>query len=298
MAQAGTIDLQGHALGQPALSPDGTTAYVPRGGQNDIAVVDLASMTLVPGGLGAGNNPVAVVALNHAASVALEADPRSLTIPCDVPTPVTITAREACDSDLSGASVAASSLGPITVTPGAPHPLPATFQVSCVSGGAGTAVFALTGPPFSSVVVPVQCQCPVPRCFDFSTFAPGPLPAGATITVGGGAIAVSAVAPVPPGVPSVVPPRLQLFRGTVRFQLPVPNVVHNLLVSIRRQDPFSPADTLTVTFANNQTATIASPGGFSQGDWVIACLLPDIKEWTVQGGPETSIIQVCFEATF
>jgi hypothetical protein len=158
-------------------------------------------------------------------------------------------------------------------------------------------VFALTSPPFASVVVPLTCQCLVTRCFDFSTFAAGPLPAGAMITVGSVALAVS-VTPNPPGVPRVVPPRLQLHRGRVRFQVPSPHVVHNLLVSIRRQDPFSPADTLMVTYGNNQTATVASPGGFTQGDFLIPCLLPDIKEWTVEGGPETSITQVCFECNF
>jgi hypothetical protein len=158
-------------------------------------------------------------------------------------------------------------------------------------------VFALTAPPFASVVVPVACNCPVPHCFDFTALSLGPLPAGASVTVGGVAIAISATA-TPPGFPSVVLLGIQLFRGAVRFQLPAPLVVQNLLVSIRRQDPFSPADTLTVTFSNNQTAAITSPGGFVRGDWVIPCPLPEIKEWTVQGGPETVITQVCFEAQF
>ena len=47
--QIQSIDTTGTRLGQPAVNPDSTVVYVPRGDQNDVAQIDLPNATLFPG---------------------------------------------------------------------------------------------------------------------------------------------------------------------------------------------------------------------------------------------------------
>ncbi len=300
-AQVTPVDLLGYSLGQPAVSPDGVTAYIPEGSRNDVVAVDLATKTLLRGYNTAGSIPVDVLALDHDASIALNVTPDRLAVACDTPTRITVSARDACGSEISGFSVAAFATGPIGITPLNPQPIPANFIVTCHNGGPATVVFSSTTPPFPSVNLPVQCQCLIPHCFNFQTLPNGLVPPGTTITVGGVAIAVSTVATSPPGSPMILSPRpgwLQLHRGSVRFQVQSPHSVDNLMVHIRRSDRQSPADTVTVALESGQTATFQSPGGFVQGTWQIFCPLTRIKEWTVKGGPESYILEICFYASF
>ena len=123
-----------------------------------------------------------------------------------------------------------------------------------------------------------------------------------SINVGSVTLAVNVVSLIPPHGPGMGVwdggSGLQMYRGSVRFQVPAPHVVENLVVRLTRKDPFGPMDLVTVTHSGGAVASVPSPGGLAQGDFDIACLFQNITEWTIQGGPETFIREICFEALF
>jgi hypothetical protein len=288
--QVQTVDIQGSRLGQPAVHADGSKVYIPRGDQNDIAVVDLNNNTLSPAFISAGNVPSDIAVVSHDASARLQSTPQQLSIECMVPTDVMIRVFDACSQEMAGKRISASTGAPnVIVSPRSPQdlPSPATFSVQCTQGGPGSVHFAMTEFPHSSLTLGVQCVCPSLYCGGFGS--PGPVPA--TITIGPVTLALSVVA----GSPNVTPRGLQMSRGTVRLQVPASAVVQDLTITLERMDTNLPEDRAVITHSAG-TATVLSSGGLARGVWVILGLHQGITEWRISGGSETYIREICFFA--
>jgi hypothetical protein len=291
------IDTQGTSLGKPAVTPDGSRAYVPRGGQNDLAQIDLVNNVLIPGFIGVGNRPTDIAVVSHTAGQRLEATPATLTMGCNAPQEITIRTVDACGNELQGVSVNAfpSSLA-VSVTP--PNQVtPARFQVECQQGGSQSVTFAETNFPYSTLAVPVTCNCPVRQCVDFATLPQGPLPLMGALLAGIAQLTV--VVPGGGSGPTVTNTRLRMFASTVLFRLNPGLTIDNLVIRYRRQDPFTPLEQVTVTLEDGTTLPpIPAPQGFTQGVFEIACPFQGIREWLLTGGIETSIMEMCFDADF
>jgi hypothetical protein len=290
------IDTQGSQLGPPAIAPDGSSAYVARGNQNDMANVDLANSVLLPGFIAAGNQPSSVAIIAHAAGHGLTLDPVSLVMACQAPQEVMVRAFDACGNELQGIALTALVSSPALLAATPPNPVtPARYQVECLQGGSHTVTFSTTAFPFVSVELPVTCNCPVRRCVDFSTLAPGPLPPAGVLLAG-----VFQVSVVVQGIgsgPAVRGTALAAFEGTVRFLLNAGLSISNLVIRYRRRDPFTPLEEAIVTHAGGVT-TVQSNAGLSQGQFTITCPFEGITEWLLRGGRETLITEFCFDATF
>jgi hypothetical protein len=257
------IDTQGTSLGKPAVTPDASRAYVPRGGQNDLAQIDLANDVLIPGFIGVGNSPNDSVIVSHAAGQRLEATPAALGMGCNAPQEVTVRVFDACGNELQGVSLSAlpSSLA-VSVAP--PNQVtPARFQVECLQGGSHSVTFVETNFPYSALAVLVTCNCPIRQCVNFSTLPQGPLPPMGALLAG--IAQVTVVLGIGSG-PSVTNTRLRTLGGTVLFRLNPGLTIDNLVIRYRRQDPFTPLEQVTVTLEDGTTLPpIPAPQGFAQG---------------------------------
>lgn len=312
--QITTVDTQGTLLGQTAINPDATVAYVPRGGQNDMAQVDLANMALQPAFLATGNQPTDAVVVSHVAALRLVATPASVTTGCNIPTPVTIQAFDACDQEISGVNVQASTFSPhVHILPPTSQATPATFRIECLQGGPATVNFTATIFPFPTGTVSVQCQCLSLHCYDFGMFQGGPLPVAGNLA---GVIMVSVVPPITVYDGVSQPPRiiqapvpwqrdvLRIVRNSLLFQILPPHTVDNLTIRGRRFDLFSPREQVTVTHAGG-TDTVPGPicdraeVQRSTGcEFDIVCPFTGITQWILRGGLETEIEEICFFAAF
>jgi hypothetical protein len=291
------IDTQGTFLGKPAVTPDGSRAYVPRGGQNDLAQIDLVNDVLLPGFIGVGNRPTDSAIVNHTAGQRLEATPARLAMGCNAPQEVTVRAFDACRNELQGVSVSAlpSSLA-VSVTP-SNQVTPARYQVECLQGGSHSVTFAETNFPYSTLAMTVTCNCPIRQCVDFATLSQGPLPPMGALLAGIAQLTV--VLPGRGSGPTVTNTRLRMFAGTVLFRLNPGLTIDNLVIRYRRQDSETPLEQVTVTLEDGTTPPpISAPQGFAQGPFEIACPFQGIREWLLTGGAETSIAEMCFEADF
>ena len=290
------IDTQGTSLGKPAVMPDGSRAYVPRGDQNDLAQIDLVNDVLTPGFIGVGNRPNDSVIVSHTAGQRLEATPAALAMGCNAPQEVIIRAFDACGNALQGVSMSALPSSLAVSVASLNQATPARFQVECLSGGSHSVTFAETNFPYSTLAVPVTCNCPVRQCVDFATLPPGPLPPMGALA---GLAQLTVVLPGRGSGPSVTNTRLRMFAGMVLFRLNPGLTIDNLVIRYRRQDWETPLEQVTVTLEDGSTPPpISAPQGFAQGVFEIACPFQGIREWLLTGGAETSIAEMCFEADF
>ena len=287
------VDTQGTWLGQPAPTPDGTRVFVPRGDQNDLAEVDPAPNPPVVAAnlIQVGHIPTDAVAVNHVAGQTLEATPAAVQGNCNAPQQVTIRAYDACGSEIQGVAIQPVAAGSgVAVSPGQQN-TPATFDLQCQSHGSATVSFSTTSFPFTSIPVDVSCQCPQDYCVEF--FAPN---SPITPNTLGGIISVSIINPGVFQGPQVFGNQLFLRHGTVRFVMPPQTPVGNLIVNYTRHDSQSQPEVVTVTHAAGTAAVSNSAVGLAKGDHQIICPFQGITEWTIAGGAETRIGQICFEA--
>ncbi len=291
--QIQSIDTMGSLLGQPAVNADTTVAYVPRGNQNDVAQVDLANGTLFPGFLASGSFPSDVVVLRHEAGMTLQATPALVSAPCGIPIDIEVRAFDSCGQEMVGVPVQPSTFDSnISISPLLSQSTPTTFCVQCAQGGQAVVNFTATVFPFVSTSVNVQCNCLQNYCLDFSTFGGGPLPQAPGDL--GGIIGVESVLQIHPSGPSVSGTVLKMFQGGVRFQVLPGHSIQNLTIRLTRHDLFSPNERVIVTHTGGVT-TVPGPG-LSRGDFDIVCPFNGITEWTIFGGQETLINEICFMA--
>ncbi len=301
--QVVVVDTQGTSIGRVGGSADGAVAYVPRGDQDDIAQVDLATLALFPILVGSPGHPRSVVVISHDASVRLMIDPPFVSAACTGATPVTVRAFDACGLELTGLALIASTTSPLLRVLPALGQTPAQFNIECLNGGMGIVNFSTAAFPFVTQPLSVQCNCPTLRCAGFSGLPLGPLGAmplnwnGIAITIG--------FLGVPNILPGVVHEGIQLNRAGVRFQLAPGAHVDTLTVKIRRFHPELPEDEVRVVHAGLAPmmpyTQVFSPNGLAQTPpsrppVEIGCPFQGITEWTIVGGLETVVTEICFYA--
>ncbi len=302
--QIQSIDVQGQNLGQPAVNPEGTVLFVPRGMQNDVALIELSTLTLFPIPISAGTSPTDTVVSSLEAGVRIVCTPEEITAPCNGPVEVVVRALDPCGTEISGVGILATTTDPgnVSISPVPPiSTTPATFEVECQQGGTANVNFSMTEFPYVTKTVSVQCNCSRIFCYEFDNFTGGFLPGS------GGAFADGLIwVDVPPGGqiwsagPQIIGTELRLFQGSVRFQLMPPYTVDLLTVRLTRHDSFPHFDTITVTHSGGVT-TLPSPNtgnGLRQGQFEIVAPFTGITQWTIRGGQETAVRGICFWASF
>jgi hypothetical protein len=295
--QVTAIDMQGTSIGHVGVSPDGITAYVPRADQNDIAQVNLTTLALFPVFVASAGQPRSVAVISHDASVSLTVDPASVSAPCTGATPVTVRAFDACGRELTSLALIASTTSPLLRVLPAQGQTPAHFNIECRAGGAGTVNFTTAGFPIVTLSLAVQCNCPTLRCSDFSSLPRGQRLGAVPLNWNGIAISTAFLS-APNRQPFIVSQGIQLNRSGVRFQLAPSTHVDMVTVKIRRQDSEPPTDEVTVVHAAG-TNTVSSSHGLIQTPrqalpWEIVCPFQGITEWTIAGGAETVVTEICF----
>ncbi len=288
------VDTQGTWLGQPAPTPDGLRVFVPRGDQNDLAKIDPAPNppTMAQNLVQVGHSPTDAVAVDHVAGQTLQATPAMIQADCTAPQQVTIRAYDACGTERNGVPIQrVGTSGTASVTPQQQN-TPATFDVQCQSYGMATLRFTTTNFPFSSLSVPVDCQCLEEYCLTFYSTNP----AGVTPTNLGGFVSVQILNPGVFQGPQVFGNLLHLRGGTLRFQMPANTPARNLIVKYTRHDSLSQPEVATVTHGNQTTSVSNTMAGLTQADHEIICPFQDISQWIFAGGVETRIREICFEA--
>lgn len=298
------VDTQGTWLGQPAPTPDASHVFVPRGDQNDIVDIDPAPNppTVAINLVTVGHSPTDVVAVDHVAGQTLTATPAVIQGDCDTPQQVIIRAYDACSNEMQGIPIRRIVTGNNpSVTPAQAN-TPATFDVQCTGHGAASITFTTVNVfPFSTLSVPVECQCPQWHCFGFAGSTTGPIPP----THLAGAIPIQILFPGPGPGPDIVltdPTNsnsgvLRLYGGTVGFTMPPGLTADGLIVRYTRHDPITRAELVTVTHAGGTTPVANTMAGQNRGDFEIACPFAGITSWTIAGGAETWITEICLLLT-
>ena len=295
------VDTQGTWLSQPAPTPDATRVFVPRGDQNDVVEIDPAPNppTMDPNPIAVGHSPADVVAVDHVAGQTLVATPTTIQGDCNTPQQVTISAYDACGNEMQGIPIQRIVTGGNPFVSPAQQSTPATFDVQCTGHDDNTSISFTTVNvfPFSSISVSVQCHCPIWRCLTFTGSATGPI----TPVHLAGAIPIQIVnAGVFQGPQIIlrnvnVPDSgvLRMYHGTVRFIMPQGFMADGLIVRYSRYDSLSQPEVVTVTHAGGTTPVSNTVAGITQGDHEIVCPFPGIQQWTIAGGAETWIREIC-----
>lgn len=291
---AATVDVQGSWLGQPAVAPDGSRVFVPRGDQNDLVEIDLANHA-VNGLVAVGHSPLDCVAVDHVAGERLEATPNPVTTPCDAPVEVTVRAFDACGVERMGVPVRPTTFASNVNVVNVVRNTPARYEVQCTGNGPATISFTTFGVfPITTTTLDVGCECLTDYCVDFSLFNGGPLP-GSPGDLGG----VIQVTVINAGIfqgPEIFGTELFMRHGSVRFRMPPGLTVQDLLVRYTRHDALSQPESVIVTHAAGSTVVGNPTAGLHKGDHEIVCLFRGIREWTIAAGAESRIRQICFRA--
>ena len=90
---------------------------------------------------------------------------------------------------------------------------------------------------------------------------------------------------------------LRLYGGTVGFTMPASLTADGLIVHYTRHDPITRAEVVTVTHAGGTTPVPNTMAGQNRGDFEIACPFTGITSWTIAGGAETWITEICLLLT-
>ncbi|MEZ5670525.1 MAG: hypothetical protein R3F55_24440 [Alphaproteobacteria bacterium] len=288
------VDVQGTWLGQPAPTPDGTRVFVPRGDQNDLVEIDPAPNP--PAVIGApiqvGHSPTDAVAVDHVAGQTLTATPAAVAGNCNVPQQVTIRAFDACGNERQGVAIVPVTGGGNPLVLPAQAVTPAVFDVHCTQHGSGAVSFATVAFPFTSIAVPVDCQCPVMHCLRFFNAQAAPIAPSHLA----GVIPVTVLQPGIYQGPQIFGDILQLRHATLRFRMPPGKPASRLVVRYTRHDTMSQAELATVTHAAGITPVGNTAAGMRRGDFEIVAIFAGITEWTLTGGAETWIREICVEA--
>ena len=298
--QIQSVDVQGQNLGQPAVNPEGTVLFVPRGTQNDVSLVDLSTLAPFQIPISAATSPTDVVVSSLEAGVRVVCTPDQVTAPCNGPVDVEVRVLDPCGTEMTGVGILATTTNPgnVSISPVPPiRTTPATFEVECQQGGMATVNFSMTEFPYVTQTVSVQCNCPRIFCYELDNFIGGPLPG-----VGGAFADGSIWVDVPPGGqiwsdgPQIIGTELRLFQGSARFQVMPPYTVDLLTVRLTRRDSFPYVDSITISHSGGVT-TLPSPNtgnGLAQGPFEIVAPFTGITQWTIRGGQETAVRVFCF----
>lgn len=287
------VDVQGSWLGQPAVAPDSSRVYVPRGDQSDLAEIDLAAQQ-VNGLIGVGHSPTDATALNHLAGETLTVTPNPAVTTCDAPIEVTVRAFDACGNEQIGVPVRPTTFASNVNIVNVVRNTPATYEVQCTGNGPETINFSTWQVfPFVSVNLDVNCECLTNYCIDFSNFAGGPLPGV------GGTLGILQVSVLVPGVfqgIQIFGNEMYMRGGTVRFRMPAGVTVNDLTIKYTRHDSLSQPELAVITHAAG-TDSVSNPAvGLLRGDHELPCLFRGIREWTFAAGAESRIRELCFRA--